>query len=650
MPGARSRADNSLLRFHGDAASSAVEDAAAAYESPSIIAAGADASSVSALVTFINLSMAVLCLKAPAIIEKVGMTKRGAVVLSFANVASWVPLIMAFLLSRLGIAPTWFAVFWFVNLVPTMLLSVQRDNWLSNLVPGSSLGRYLGQRLAIKSAFYLGSFILLGYLLDAFGGTSLAGFAFIFVLAMISSLVDFIIFTFMKDTQPADETAAAPPPPPSSFGLFDFFDDLKEKKLGTFVTFTSLFYFSVGLCGPLYAVYMLQERHFTYLSFTMIISAEYFARIVSVTFWGRLADRVGNIRVLAIVSKIIPLIPVFWLFSSHLVYLAFVQTMSGICWGAYDLCTQSYLYKVAPREGKLRYIVYTRSLVLLSTALGGLMGAFFVNGIFLTFGSRILSVFLVSGIFRAGIALYLMPGLVDLAVNYVSPTGKRAVSFIYPGKEPASRRGLYYRRPVLEPLPIAKRAPVPVAVPVRLDMPRARQRALALEGKRTPVMAKSLEKPVATARLPGWYRDKVLRRAHAPAPVRAPSAPVVEKRNNLYNDPEKRKARLAAASTPPPKASREKRRSLYHDVDLRRAMAASSKPTPKRKVEARNSLYHDAAGWSDYMKKTMESLAREGKDFKAAIAPKKARYVLAPVYETSRSLRPGAGRSGCPRD
>jgi hypothetical protein len=645
------RADNNLLLFHGDAASSAVEDAAGAYQSPSIIAAGADASNVSALVTFINLSMAVLCIKAPAIIEKVGMTKRGAVLLSFVNVVSWVPLILVFLLSRLGIAPTWFAIFWFVNLVPALLLSVQRDNWLSNLVPGSSLGRYLGQRLAIKSAFYLGSFIFLGYVLDSFGGASLAGFAFIFILAMMSSLLDFIVFTFMNESRPAEQPA--PLTPPSSFSLFDFFGDLREKKLGTFVTFTSLFYFTVGICGPLYAVYMLRERHFTYLSFTMIISAEYFARIASSTFWGRLADRVGNIRVLGIVSKVIPLIPVFWLFSSNLGYLAFVQVVSGVCWGAYDLSTQSYLFKVAPREGRLRYIVYTRSLVLFSTALGGLLGAFFVNGIFMTFGSRILSVFLVSGIFRAVIALYLIPGLVDLAVKYVNPS-KREFN-LETGKRPTSKNGLFYRLPETESLIKGRGAPVPVVVPIKLDMPRARQRAMAFEGKRTPVLAERIkEKTARMARMRPWYNDPDMQRAHAPKPVRVPK-PEPEEKRILYHDKELKEAIVAAASRlARPKHVAQNLRSLYHDEDLkkafiagasrpsgkqenterpdplfrdperRKARSATLAPPPKKEVvETRNSLYHDVKGWSNYMKKTEENISREAKNFKAAPCPKK---------------------------
>lgn len=546
------RTDNNLLRFHGDAATTSCEEAAGNYQAPSIIAAGADASSVSVLTTLINFSLALLCIKAPALVEKAGMTRRGAIILSFLNVIVWVPLIVAFLLSRLGIAPAWFAIFWFVNLMPALLLSVQRDNWLSNIVPRPSLGRYLGQRLAIKSAFYLGSFIMLGYLLDAFGDSGMAGFGFIFVLAMGASLVDFIIFTFMTDSRPAEKTAPAPPPG-ARFGMSEYIGELREKKLGTFVTFTSMFYFSVGLCGPLYAIYMLQELHLSYLGFTAIISAEYVARIISTPFWGRWADKVGNIRVLGMVSRVIPLVPVLWLFSGSLPYLAFVQVVSGVCWGAYDLCTQSYLYRVAPREKKLRYIVYTRSLVLLSMAVGGLLGAFFVNGIFFTFGSRILSVFLVSAVIRGGTVMYLMPRLVDLAMSYGDPSRRPDVSLDSSGTVRATKRGLYYHHPEPPEVPVKRRDKVLEAPPVN----------------------------TATAsRRRGWFRDDEMQKAYAP--VRPAPAPLL------------------------------------------------------KSPATRASLYRDSAGWSSYMKETLNAILREGREFKAAITPKKVYAVR--DYQDPRGL------------
>ena len=488
------------------------------------------------------------------------MGKRGAIILAFLNLCAWVPLILAFLLSQLGIAPVWFALLWLVNLMPGVLLTFQRDNWLSNLVPRGVLGRYLGQRLAIKSGFYLGAFFLLGYLLDTFGGESLAAFALVFTLALVMALVDFIIFTHMYEPDKKGDDAPKQEPQTLKFGLFDFLGELKEKKLDTFVIFSSFFYLTVGFSGPLYVVYMLQERHFTYLNFTVIISAEFLARVVSAPFWGRFADKAGNIRVLSIVSRIIPAIPICWLFFSSIWYLAFVQIVSGICWGAYDLCTQSYLYKVAPKPKKLRYIVYTRCLLLFSTALGGLMGGYLVKGIFFTFGSRLLSIFLISGIFRALVVMYLMPKLVDLAVSYGRPPAPPTVDLEKLGRVIASRRGLFYRQQEQTETPVKNQFQKRDAVTVNQNSRYSRRRNWTLP-EESAKKKKEVNRPIipVTSRRV-WY--------HQPGTLTAATV------------------RRASPSLP----------EMGKHVE---------------KLKTRPGLYHDQTGWASYMKETLDAILQD---------------------------------------
>jgi hypothetical protein len=444
--------------------------------------------------------------------------------------------------------------------MPGVLLTFQRDNWLSSLVSHNTLGRYLGQRLAIKSGFYLGAFFLLGYLLDKFGGGNLEAFALVFTLALIMALVDFIIFAHMYEPAKKDKEATEQEHQSLQFGLFDFLRELKEKKLDTFIVFSSFFYLTVGLSGPLYAVYMLQERHFTYLNFTVIISAEFLARIISVPFWGRFADKVGNIRVLRIVSRIIPAIPVFWLFCYNIWYLAFVQIVSGICWGAYDLCTQSYLYKVAPPPKKLRYIVYTRCLVLFCTAVGGLMGGYLVKGIFFTFGSRLLSIFLISGIFRALVVVYMMPKLVDLAVSYVRPPAPPAVDLEKLGRAIASRRGLFYRQQEQVETPVKTQfAKRDVAI-VSKDSRYTRRRNWALPEMPTK-KKKEADRPVipVTSRR-AWYHQPGAVTAYTRKSV-SPSLPEMEKR--------------------------------------------------LKELKTRPGLYYDPTGWAGYMKETLNAILQD---------------------------------------
>jgi len=535
------------------------------------------------------------------LIEKIGLEKRGAVTLAFSNMVVWVPLILAFLLSRLGITPAWLAVLWLINVIPGMLLSFQRDNWLSNLIPNQTLGRYLGQRLAIKSGFYLAAFFLLGYMLDSFGEENLVSFAYVFLLALVMAMVDFLIFTHMHEPVRKEESQTKEATPKIKFSIFDFIKDLKQKKLDKFILFTSFINISIGLSAPFYAVYMLQEQKFSYMSYTLIISVEFLARVISGPFWGRFADKSGNIKVLTIVSRIVPVLPICWIFSTNIAYLAFIQILSGICWGAFDLSTQSYLYKVAPPPKKLRYIVYTRSLMLISTAIGGLLGTFLVQNVFQTFGSRLLSVFMISGFLRAVVVMFLIPKLIDLAITYGIPKEKN-ISFELVKKAAVSKKGLFYRE--TDP-PEVKTNIISVGGLVTAQEMRVHTRNLAMEQRLAETQAAKRELMALTEAVRrGGKRNWVV--TAKPVKKTLPPVTITPLRRPWYGDAEV----LVAYKT--------------------RAITAAGLKMKMNMEKAgnRGGLFYNDAGWARYMRESMQDIIREKEAAKA------------PVFTTSR--RPAA--------
>ena len=330
---------------------------------------------------------------------------------------------------------------WLVNLVPATLLAMQVDHWLAGIIPRGTLGQYLGQRQAIRSVFYFVAFCLLGYFLDTFSGKDSTAFTFVFGVAFIAAAGNILIFRRMKDSQGAGTQTH------DEISPRGFLEEIRRTKLSNYFLFTSLLQVTVNLCGPLYAIYMLRELHFSYLNFTVVISLEFLARVISAPFWGRFADRVGNIRIISIVSWVIPLIPIFWLFYHNIAYLAMVQIISGVCWGAFDLCNQSYIYRVAPASKRLRYIVYNKSLLFLSMAVGGLLGVIFYAGGFPIFGSGILGIFLISGIFRMLVVFAMVPKLIDMAMEFGKTQFRPAFNEETVKNMLTVKRGLYYHRP-----------------------------------------------------------------------------------------------------------------------------------------------------------------------------------------------------------
>ena len=622
-----------LTRFHGDAAVSAVEDAAISYQSPSIIAAGANAQTVSILATVVNLCLSLLCLKAPTLIEKLGLTKKGAMKLAFTNMLTWIPLVIAFMLSYLGVTPMWIAMLWLINIMPAMLVSFQKDNWLSNLVPDRSMGKYLGHRLAIKSGVYLAAFFALGYMMDKMGQNNLTSFGYVFLLAVVVTFIDFLIFTFMHDPKKEAE-AVKEETPKEKFGLFDFVGDLEQKKLDKFILFTSLINVSVGISAPFFAVYMLKEQNFTYLSYTIVVSVEFLARVVSGPFWGKFADKKGNIKVLNIVSRIVPVIPICWLFSSNIAYLACIQMVSGICWGAFDLSTQSYLYKVAPPQRKLRYIVYTRSLMLFSSAIGGIAGSILVKYVFSTFGSKLLSVFMISGFMRAIVVMFLMPKLIDLAVNYGIPYGQK-INLALVKKAKMSMQGLFYH------------VPEPEAVPVHANVieGKVHKRNHVMEQKMAEAQAAKKELAALTEVVKtdkqrrNWAIEKraektavavVAAKKTEPEATQIPELQNAVRRNWVV----KTKLETEKKETAPPIKVTPSRRPWFGDSEIfdnYRAkvpvMAATGNSMTSEVSATRGGLFYNDEGWARYKEESAQAVIKERQAAKAAARPRKSAFI-----------------------
>ena len=620
------KANKNLLRFHGDAAASAVEDAAIGYQSPSIIAVGASAQTVSILATVVNLALSIICVKAPALIEKIGLTKRGAVTLAFTNMITWIPLVLVFLFSHLGITPVWVAILWLANIMPAMLVSFQKDNWLSNIVPNKTLGKYLGQRLAIKSGVYLAAFFSLGYMMDRMGEKNLTSFSFVFILAVIMTFVDFLIFTFMHDPK-KEALVEKMVEPKEKFGLFDFLKDLKEKKLDKFILFTSFINVSIGLSAPFYAVYMLQEQRFSYMSYTVIISVEFLARVISGPFWGKFADKQGNIKVLTIVSRIVPVLPICWLFSTNIGYLAVIQMMSGICWGAFDLSTQSYLYKVAPQPRKLRYIVYTRSLMLFSVAVGGIIGSFLIQDIFATFGSKLLSVFMVSGFLRAGIVMLLIPKLIDLAVTYGIP--QRAKMNLSLTKKETAKHGLFYHTHKEEVIEVPSNV-IDGSLTMHKRNPEMEQRLMEAQAAKNQLNL--LTEAVQTGGKRNWA-IQALAKAQAARNEKIASMPKIDETTDIdltnvvrRNWVIKNKTEKLKEPSPTPELA-PTRRPWFGDAEISAnyrngipVMAPSdnnSMTMTVGKTTNRGALFHNDTAWARYKEESLQKVMKEKEHFKA---------------------------------
>lgn len=428
--------DNSLGLFHAEAAAVNAENAGCNFQSASIIATGADASSVALLSTFTNLVLAMLLIKVPSLVEGKTPMKRTIVMMALINAFTWIPIILVFLFFK-QINPLLLIALWIFGLVPATLLGPLRDNWLANMVPSEKMGRYLSFRSVISALFFLVAYNIMGFTLSRATGNVFSGFAIVLGIAFFASIASTFLYSNIHSPAPVAKSETAP-----SLTFINFLKGAMKEHLGTFILFQSLFNFAVNLSGPLLAVYMLKNLKFSFMTYTLVFSCVYVGRAISMTFWGKMVDKSGSLRVLGIVAHLIPFVPLLWLFSGNIGYLCAIQLFSGVVQAAYDLSCQTFIYKSTQPEQRLHYIVYCKSLTTFAAALGTLTGALLLSHMLHIFGSQILGIFLLSAITQMAVVRFMLPklrpgGIPDAIVH--EELARELAMVNYP-----TRQGLYY--------------------------------------------------------------------------------------------------------------------------------------------------------------------------------------------------------------
>lgn len=130
--------DRSLSYLHAEGATASVENAAIAYQSPTLLAAGADAKDIALLNSITNFLFALFLVKVPSVVKHGDSLKRTVVILSIIGTLAWLPLILVPIFFK-GVSIWLLIVLWVVNLVPTLIAGPLTDKWLSDLVTPNKL-------------------------------------------------------------------------------------------------------------------------------------------------------------------------------------------------------------------------------------------------------------------------------------------------------------------------------------------------------------------------------------------------------------------------------------------------------------------------------------------------------------------------------
>ncbi|MBI2540066.1 MAG: MFS transporter [Deltaproteobacteria bacterium] len=269
---------------------------------------------------------------------------------------------------------------------------------MTEYLPRQTRGSYFGRRNLLLGMVNVASMIGAGFLLyTSKEFSSVIGFFVIFMIAAVCRFVSGVYVAQMSDVAQKRD-------PASDFTFFMFLGRFRESNFVKFVAFVAALTFAAHLASPFFAVYMLRDLQFSYLTYTAVQVVSTGAGLVALPWWGRHADLVGNARVLRLSGFVVTLIPLLWLVSRNVVYLTLVQALAGFGWSGVTLCAGNFIYDAVTPQKRVRCIGYfnviTGSALFLGASAGGLLAASLPP----LQGSPILTLFAISSLCR--LAMY----------------------------------------------------------------------------------------------------------------------------------------------------------------------------------------------------------------------------------------------------
>ncbi len=347
------------------------------YVQPFVILHGSTALALAAMSALPGMIGACIQWLAANVVDRVGRRKAIFVWCSRLQALMWAPLCAAIFLPP----PYGYALMLAAFVVYVGSGSFGLPAWnsvMGDLVPPATRGRYFGLRNVLIGPTIMIAFLVAGRWLThceqtpalaLLGlGSKNFGFLVLFAIAGLARLVSAAFLNRIHEPpyhrQPSDD-----------FSLLDFIRRAPRAHFGRFVFYNTLIQFSGGVIGPFFAWYLLGQLNLTTFQFAQIGTVQMLVLFGCQPLWGRLADRVGNKRILSIGGIGVIGIPVLLLGSDNFYYLLAVQVYDGLTWSAYNIAATNYFFDIVTPAKRARCTAYNSLFVTTGAVLGIFVGA-----------------------------------------------------------------------------------------------------------------------------------------------------------------------------------------------------------------------------------------------------------------------------------
>ena len=331
------------------------------------------------------LAGAVIQLAAPLAVARVGSNRRWVITCTLVQSACFLPFVWWALR---GHAELWqilvaAAAYWSAGMAAAPAWTA----WRAALVPDQIRTPYFAQRNRLGQFGVFLGFVVGGLVLQ-WGeqwSAPLPAFAVLFSIAGAFRLFSTACLWACQEpprTQPAAaENAGGTTAATLRSRVAAALRTMAERPSGSLVTYLCCFVFGAQLAGPYFTPFMLRELGFSYHAFMLVFATSFLAKAVLLPAIGRLASRIGSLRLLWWASLAITPLALLWLPSGHVAYLSGVQVVAGACWGAYELAVMLLFFELLNERERAGVVTVYNLGIAVATVAGATCGGLLLRGL-----------------------------------------------------------------------------------------------------------------------------------------------------------------------------------------------------------------------------------------------------------------------------
>ncbi len=329
----------------------------------------------------------------PALLARTQGYKKLVVVSVLLHAVSYLPFVLiALLLGRWSVWLTIAALA--VNAAAMGAGSSAWSDWMSYLVPRRRRGVYFALRNRILTLIQLAGSLLAGHYLDTFAGKTLLVFSLIWTTAFLTRLIGCFYMAAHYEPPVLRQTR-------NEKGDFPaFLKRLHSHPFGRFTLAFSLLNFAANISAPFFAIYMINDLALSYLDYTILTCIPSLMIVVSMSFWGKLCDRIGYVIPMRLFATTVTALPLVWIITPNYWILVAVQMLAGMAWGGMAMASFNYTLDAIGPLNRIRSISYLNVINSMAICLGSVAGGVLGPMLPSFSASQIHSIFLFSVILR----------------------------------------------------------------------------------------------------------------------------------------------------------------------------------------------------------------------------------------------------------